>query len=357
MTRRTLLSLLPGTAMAAVPGAKLRRSKPLPARRGEFVRFSDPVTENVVVRLTAPTSTSLMAESQNRFVSSREAFLVFSSDRTGRMAPFRVNLRTGALQQLADPKSLNPRAIALDSSEKKLFMLDDDVLHEIDLQHLRSHPLAENVTSFHVGGRANEIVIRQANKLERLEGRGRTPIADDVASRGFVSPKGNSCAFCRESAAGEHELWYAPFAATPLLLTKGKISCPYWRPDGEALLFLRQVDRGRYIASEVHEVSIEGGPERFVSRTSQYAAFAPNGDGSMFVGASRSKAQPDIMLLVRDVQRELTLCEHHSSSPDTVTPQFSPNSQRVYYQSDHEGKSAIYSVNVELLVEPTDDQG
>jgi oligogalacturonide lyase len=73
----------------------------------------------------------------------------------------------------------------------------------------------------------------------------------------------------------------------------------------------------------------------------------------MFVGASRSKAQPTIILLIRSVKRELTLCEHRASDPGSVHPVFSPDSRRVYFQSDHQGKSALYSVNVELLVEPT----
>ncbi len=73
----------------------------------------------------------------------------------------------------------------------------------------------------------------------------------------------------------------------------------------------------------------------------------------MFVGASRSKAQPTVILLLRSPQRELTLCEHRASHPVSVSPAFSPDSRRVYFQSDHQGKSALYSVNVELLVEPT----
>ena len=318
--------------------------------------MTDPVTENVVVRLTQPTSTSFITEPQNRFVSSREAFLVFASDRTGLMAPFRVNLRTGALQQLAEPAGLVPRAFALDSSEKRLFFIDSKVLEEVDLQHLRSRTVAENVSEFHVGGRTNEIVILRNDRLEHLRPEGSVMIAEAIQSRAFVSPTGAGCAFCRKSDAGERELWYARFGDRPTLLAKGNISCPYWRPDGQTLLFLRQIERGNNLVSEVHEVPLEGGAENFVCRTSQYAAFAPNGDGSVFVGASRSKAQPHVMLLLRDLNRELTLCEHHASHPESVSPQFSPNSQRVYYQSDHEGKSAIYSVNVELLVEPTADR-
>jgi oligogalacturonide lyase len=51
----------------------------------------------------------------------------------------------------------------------------------------------------------------------------------------------------------------------------------------------------------------------------------------------------------------LPLCEHRSSDATAVRPVFSPDSQRVFYQSDRDGKPAIYAVNVQKLVEPTDE--
>ena len=120
------------------------------------------------------------------------------------------------------------------------------------------------------------------------------------------------------------------------------------------MLFLRDVEgRAGVKLSEIHEVSTDSPREECVASTSSFAAFAPNGDASVFVGASRSKAQPTVILLVRSVRRELTLCEHRARDARAVSPVFSPDSRRVYFQSDHEGKRALYSVNVELLVEPT----
>jgi len=73
--------------------------------------------------------------------------------------------------------------------------------------------------------------------------------------------------------------------------------------------------------------------------------------GAGFYG---SKASPYILLLVRYVKREHALCEHHASDPTQVAPIFSPNSRRVFFHSDRHGKTAIYSVRVERLVEETD---
>ena len=105
--------------------------------------------------------------------------------------------------------------------------------------------------------------------------------------------------------------------------------------------------------TQLMEIAPEEQKERCISSTSQFASFAANSNDTVFVGASRSKAQPNIVLLLRSPQRELTLCEHHTSKADEARPSFSPDSRRVYFQSDREGKAAIYSVNVENLVEAT----
>jgi oligogalacturonide lyase len=48
------------------------------------------------------------------------------------------------------------------------------------------------------------------------------------------------------------------------------------------------------------------------------------------------------------------LCEHKASNPARVAPIFSPDSQRIFFQSDRHGKPAIYAMNVERLVSETD---
>jgi hypothetical protein len=119
------------------------------------------------------------------------------------------------------------------------------------------------------------------------------------------------------------------------------------------VLFLRDVSNKPGLKlTEIHRVALDGLKESCVAPTSAFASFSPNFDATVFVGASRSKAQPNVILLLRSAKRELTLCQHHATNAAAVTPVFSPDARRVYFQSDQEGTPAIYSVNVELLVEP-----
>jgi hypothetical protein len=352
MTRRSLLALLP----ASVAGSNTfsRREKSA-TRVGEFVRFLDPTTETPVVRLTDPSHVSLLPAATNRFVSLKDRFLVFSSDRTGRMSPFQVDLHTGVAHQVAETSSLEPESLHLDPAGRMLYLIDRQILKEVNLSSRKARPLGEDVTAFGVLS-AGEFVVVRRGQLELMNGGGK-PLAENVGAFCLVRPREEGCLFVRQTSAEEREFWYAALAGNtakqPSRLLSGCISDPFWSADGRSLLFLREVPSGNATSSEIHELIPESGIERRVAPTSQFAAFAPNTDASVFVGASRSKAQPTVILLLRSVQRELTLCEHRASHPSSVAPVFSPDSRRVYYQSDHEGKPALYSVNVELLVEPT----
>ena len=79
-----------------------------------------------------------------------------------------------------------------------------------------------------------------------------------------------------------------------------------------------------------------------------------NRDTSVFVGASHNVASPVVLILLRVTRRELTLCEHKASHPETVAPVFAPDSQRIYFQSDRDGKPALYCMHAEKLVEKTE---
>ena len=358
LTRRAVLAALPlslgsGEALkASSPDGRssTKKSRPLPAV-GEFVRFVDPLTESIVVRLTSPASVSLLPDFRNRFISIKERALIFSSDRAGNMAPFRLDLRTGTVMQLASTAQLDPQSLCLDNSGKSLYLIDGGSLKEIAVGGKRARTLAEEVSAFSLGASRTIALVRKG-RLYLLESS--EPVADQAASWCLLRPGNSGCLFGREQE-GVAEFWYVALGgqkSAATLLTRGAVSNPVWSPDGASILFLSRNDSG---GSEIHELNPETKQERKISGVIQFAAFSLNHDGSVFVGARNSKAQPAIVLLLRSFQRELTLCEHRASHPAAVSPVFSPDSRRVYFQSDVHGKSAIYTVSVELLVEPASD--
>jgi oligogalacturonide lyase len=137
-----------------------------------------------------------------------------------------------------------------------------------------------------------------------------------------------------------------------LHVAPGALGTALWSTDGRTILYLNfPLDPKQLHA--LREFTPDSNEDRFVSVTSQFVTFNRNGDSSVMVGASGSKASPYILLLVRSVKRELTLCEHRASDPRLVTTLFSPNSQRIFFQSDRDGKMAIYTMAVDRLVEET----
>lgn len=315
---------------------------------GEFFRYLDPVTETAIVRLTSPATVSLFPAPQNRFVSRRGHFLIFSSNRTGKFVPFRLDLRTATLQQLADPGHLDPRSLTLDPSERRLLFLDGTTICEVTLSTKRTRTLRENVDAFRLAN-SGELFFLAQGRLQTSSGE---TLARDAAWPIEPAVQSNGCFFMRQSGE-ENGLWWAPLkknataaSAAPKLLASGNISDPF--ADEDAVLYLQRQGR----ATEIRQSTVAGASSLIAPGT-QLDSFSPNQDATVFVGASRSKAQPFIVLILRANRRELALCEHHASPGCKVTPVFSPDSRRVYFESDRHGKPALYSVNVESLVEPT----
>ena len=137
-------------------------------------------------------------------------------------------------------------------------------------------------------------------------------------------------------------------------LSDGQALSATWTPDGKAALYLN-LPPDPHKLRNIREFTPDTNEDKAVSDTTQYACFERNADGSVFVGASGSKASPHVLLLVRAVSRELTLCEHRASNPAMVSPIFSPNSQNVFFTSDQHGKPAIYRIAVDKLVQATEE--
>jgi oligogalacturonide lyase len=357
ISRRVVLAGMSlGTGLAADTSPKKPSSNTAVGVAGEFARFLDPTTETTVVRLTDPRTSSLLPSPLNRSVSLKERFLLFSSDRTGQLCPFHLDLRSGVLTQIAQTADLRPESLCLDEPERGVYLLAGEQLQHIDLSGRKVHVLADGISAFSLVHSPGEFAVVRRGRLEYLSKSGPV-LADNVAPWCSVRPGGNGCLFGRELSPGEREFWYAPFAASqsqsPSKLAAGAVTNPVWSANGQSIQFLRMIPTETGHVTEIREVPVDGGKERKVAATSQFVAFSLNEDNSAVVGASGSKAQPHLILLLPASGRELTLCEHRASHPAQVSQVFSPDSRRVYFQSDREGKSALYSVNIERLIEPT----
>ena len=155
---------------------------------------------------------------------------------------------------------------------------------------------------------------------------------------------------------GDEGLWLADSEGKSkrrLMLAEGRIGPANWAPDGKTVLYLSFPPDPTQL-NAIREYVPEAETDRLVARTSQFVHFGFNRDTSVFTGASRNAASPTVLILLRVTRRELTLCEHRASHPETVAPMFSPDSQKVYFQSDRDGKPAIYGISVERLVEKTE---
>jgi oligogalacturonide lyase len=137
-----------------------------------------------------------------------------------------------------------------------------------------------------------------------------------------------------------------------LKLAAGRVGPANWAPDGKTILYLN-IPEDRTQLNAIREYAPDTASDKLVAKTSQFVHFGFNRDTSVFVGASRNAASPVVLILLRTTRRELTLCEHKASHPETVAPVFAPDSQRIYFQSDRDGKPAIYCMHVENLVEKT----
>jgi len=155
---------------------------------------------------------------------------------------------------------------------------------------------------------------------------------------------------------GNDELWVVNFDGAQnrkLRLAPGGVGPAFWSADGRAVLYLN-LPSDKTQLHNIREFTPDTNEDRLVANTTQFIALSANADSSVFVGASGSKASPYVLLLVRSVKRELTLCEHRASNPAETNPVFSPNSQRIFFQSDRDGKMAIYAMAVDRLVSETE---
>lgn len=359
LSRRSVLF----SAMAA----GVARGRLTGATDAEWRRYPDPATDLEVLRLTDPAHPSYLPAAYNRAIARAAAFLLLASDRGAGLQPFALALQDGALRQLTETAELDPRSLCLTPDGKAFCFFAGRSLNLNVLATRRNRELysvpegwerCEGMSLDPDGAHAVFAECRGENSRLRV-----VPLGRGGARTVFEAPFRISDPVARSRPRprifyrrGAEALWTVPTGggqASQLKTALGRLGTAQWAPGGRSVLYLHVPPDPKQLTA-IRESSADTGEDKLVALTSQFADFASNSDGSMFVGASRNAASPTILLLVRNTRRELTLCEHKASRPETVAPRFSPDSQWVYFQSDRHGAPAIYGVQVETLVERTE---
>jgi oligogalacturonide lyase len=328
------------------------------------VRYLDPATEFPVTRLTDPQFNSLLPSVDNRIVTSRG--LLYASDAAGKWEAFRLDLKSGESRQLTDAAGLDPASLAFLPNERGFYHFDSGRLVETTSGNSKTREVYRVPEGFEkIPGAAysgdslyaafiekNDIRYR-LQLLHLAKGTAMTLVeSTEELSDPLLRPRRTSLLYRH---AGEP--WIVNLdggQSRRLPLAEGETRQAQWTADGHALMYLNRPSDPRKPAN-LREFAPGTNADTLIANTTQFAHFHSNSDGSVFIGASASKASPYVLLLVRAVKRELALAEHRASDAAIVTPLFAPNSQSVFFVSDRHGKPAIYWMNVERFVSATEE--
>jgi oligogalacturonide lyase len=329
----------------------------------EWLHYPDPATELDVIRLTDPSFASGMTAPHLRQFGRRGDFLLYWSERAGSRQAYRLDLRDGASKQLTDVPDLDPLSLAVSPDERTFYFFAGPALSATTLASVQTKALyrlpesstrtgmtvlADGSVSFAeaTAGKWRIMRVAPAHVRPVLE-------SDHEIDLVLARPRrlqllyrsGGLLWLVNNDGSGKRQLRFEP----------GQTGEVLWVPSGRTLIYLHIPDDPKQLVT-LRENSPDENSDKQIARTSQFAAVSPNGDASVFAGASRSRASAYVLILLRVTRRELTLCEHHASDPVMVSPVFSPDSQSVFFVSDRHGKSALYRVHVEKFVEETGEE-
>ena len=356
LSRRTLLAVIPLALRA-------ERKESYQIFASDRRRYVDGATEFEVVRLTHPNHYSAFLPA--RAVPRKSDSVFYVSDRHNQTwQVFRADVKSGVSGRMTDASRLDPQSVALLTDDRTVVYVDGDTI------------LSDN------GGRAHELVRMNSGaklvgrpapsedstllfwgegddaggtlRMQRLP-KGSLAMVTEVKGRiidPLPNPRRATVMWRREDGS----LWVCAYDGSGVRKVNapaGKVLQAHWSPDGQSLLYLFAYDDTTKL-NALREQDLDSQKDRAVANTSQFVAFDPNANATVFVGASRNKAAANVLLLLRVTRREFTLCEHRSAEPQSVCPQFAPNSQRVFFQSEKDGKPAIYTMSIDKLVEKTE---
>jgi Tol biopolymer transport system component len=329
---------------------------------GAAKRFLDAATEFEVLRVTELEHNAWLPLASNRCLTRRGDALIFASDRSGRAELYRHDFKANRDRQLTEAEGLDTNSFTLTAGDRAVVYCAggkvlqtggarDRAVFELPAGYGERPRLAVGDDGLTVvvsswSGTKTQIwrTGKGAARLEERDG--------DIGSL-LVRPRRPEVSYV---AGGEARLLPLDGRKGRTLRTApGEVMSALWTADGAALLYLlRPAAAGE--RPEIRELAPEGGQDALVAKTSNYGHFQRNGDATVFLGASASVASPHVLLLLRSVKRELTICEHRSSDARLTRAVLSPNSSRMVFLTDRHGRLVIYAMAVDRLIEETEDK-
>jgi oligogalacturonide lyase len=335
----------------------------------DWKRYADPTTEWEVVRLTDPSYTSTLPAYYGRIMARNSGSMVFCSDRGGSLQAFHMDLKNGGTKQLTDTEELDPQSVTLTPDNHSICYFAGRALCITPLSSLKQRELYripdgwERCPGMSVGPDGTHATFAErrgeASRLRMVslvQGIPRTVVDASFVISDPISRPMRAQVLYRH---GDESLWLVNSDGTQnhqLKTAEGRVGPANWSGDGHTVLYLNLPADPTQL-NNIRELTPDSNSDKLVAKTSQFAHFGFNRDTSVFVGASRNRASPTVLLLLRITRRELTICEHKASHAEAVAPRFAPDSQRVYFETDRDGKPAIYCMHVEKLVEKTEIDG
>ncbi len=331
-------------------------------------RYADAATEFDVYRLTDPSYSSVLPAYYNRYIAHNSGWMLLGCDRSGSFQAFRIDLKTGAMRQLTEAAELDPSSLTLTPDNRSfcyfagrtLFLASLGGLHDRELYQVAEG--WERCPGLSVGPNGTDATFAERRgEASRLR---LVPFAKGAARTVVEAPFAMSDPLPRPMRAqilyrqSDSALWLVNMDGTQnraLKTAAGRTVSANWTADGRTLLYLN-LPEDRKQLNTIREYTPDTSADKVVAKTSQFVSLGFNRDSSVFAGASGNLGSPYLLLLLRVAQRELSLCEHKSSHPEMAAPSFTPDSQRVYFQSDRDGKPAIYGMHIERLVEKTESE-
>jgi oligogalacturonide lyase len=352
---------IPLLGLTSASGQKsTRKDPPKSPYPAELKLYLDPITEVPIQLLTPPGLNSRMLPVVARSITRKSDQILIAVEKSNGWQLQWLNLKNGDQKVALDSALLTPESAALLADDRSIIaattqgklVSSSARIKSADLtMELLEGPLPcfDNNSALCIGKSEGQFHLLRWNfadgQINRMHSSQTTlaHLSTSAKSDSVAVAQGNE--ILTGSASGGALKTLSNSAPNQ---TSSRILQLLWHSTDTSLLALQTGVENRTQLFNFRDGQI------WSARTSQYSEFGSNRDGSVLVGASGSKASPLILLMLRLTKRELPIAEHKSSVPSR--PQFTPNSQRVIYQTDRLGKSVIFAVEVDRLVEETQEE-